>query len=65
MADRISVTFGAYLTGGVPDGVPLWREPATGGSASEHGRSTAPSARSARSAPSERAPSDAPLEVDD
>ena len=27
MADRLSITFGAYLTGGVPDGMPLWREP--------------------------------------
>ena len=27
MAERVSITFGLYLTGGVPDGVPLWREP--------------------------------------
>ena len=27
MADRVSITFGPYLTGGVPDGAPLWREP--------------------------------------
>ena len=28
MGDRgPSITFSAYLTGGVPDGAPLWREP--------------------------------------
>ena len=27
MAERVSITFGLYLTGGVPDGVPLWRDP--------------------------------------
>ena len=26
---RPSITFSAYLTGGVPDGAPLWREPPT------------------------------------
>ena len=46
MASGPSITFSAYLTGGVPDGAPLWRDPpASDGEAGGNGppaRATGP-----------------------